>query len=299
MIGKVLTALAILWISPHWISPQAALAQGLPFHTPSALTTAFEQRGLRSFTLLQSRGELTTSVTPLVLLPFAPHQRVTTTLVLPVVWKRLGASGSLPGETLTNGGLGDIRVSVKWAFFVRNRLAGTTRLALVASGIAPTGSTDEMLPTGAVAPRALQLGGGSPGVGASLIGLRLRGRWAITTSAGYSIRGTDKGFKPGSVAHYDVALGFRIPAHIETIRTRTLQMYLEWNGSVTARARNAGATLPDSGGHVAYLSPGLQWVVLPQLLLEGSLQIPVVQALHGTQPRFGVRPGLGLRYLFF
>jgi len=294
LIGKVLLGLAIFWITP-----QTARGQGLPFHTPSAMTTAFEERGLRSFTMLQSRGELTTSVTPVVLLPFAPHQRVTTTLVLPVVWKRLGASGSFPGETLTNGGLGDIKVSVKWAFFVKNRLAGTTRLALVASGIAPTGSTDETLPTGEVAPRALQLGMGSPGVGASLIGLWLRDRWAITTSAGYTIRGNHEGFEPGSVARYDVAVGFRIPAHIETIHTRTLQIYLEWNGSVTARTRDAGATLPDSGGHLAYLSPGLQWVVLPQLLLEGSLQIPVVQAFHGTQPRFGVRPGLGLRYLFF
>ena len=86
---------------------------------------------------------------------------------------------------------------------------------------------------------------------------------------------------------------------VETIRTKTVQFYLEWNGSIMARSAQDGAVLPNSGGHVAYLSPGVQWVVLPQLLIEGSVQIPVFQDHNGTQPDFGVRPAFGARLLFF
>ncbi len=51
--------------------PFAAQAQGLPFHTESALTTAFEERGLRAFTMVDRRGDATSAVTPLVILPWA------------------------------------------------------------------------------------------------------------------------------------------------------------------------------------------------------------------------------------
>jgi len=262
------------------------------------MTTAFEERGVRTFTMLQARGDVTTSVTPIVLLPFAPHQRVTTTLSAPLLWKRLGAPGAGP-EAFTNGGIGDLAASVKWAFLVRNRFAGTSRMAVILSGSVPTGSTDSRLQNGQVAPRSLQLGAGSPSVGASLVGLLIRDRWGLTSSAGYAQRARDGAFEPGWTGRYDVAVGFRFPAYIETIDTRTLQIYLEWNGSRAARARQGGASVADTGGHVAYLSPGLQWVVLPYLMLEGSIQIPVVQQLNGTQSRFGARPGVGLRYLFF
>jgi hypothetical protein len=36
--------------------PLPVAGQGLPFHTPSALTTAFEERGVRVFSMVQSRG---------------------------------------------------------------------------------------------------------------------------------------------------------------------------------------------------------------------------------------------------
>ena len=90
-----------------------------------------------------------------------------------------------------------------------------------------------------------------------------------------------------------------MPEQVETIRTRTLQLYLEWNGSIKQRATSGGSKLADTGGHVAYLSPGIQWVLLPQLLIEGSLQIPVLQDHNGLQPDYGVRPAMGARFLFF
>ncbi len=82
--NRVVLLLAALPGAPHLLA-----AQGLPFHTQSALTTAFEERGLRTFSMIQRRGDVTVSVSPLVVLPFAPHQRVTTFVSLPIVYKRM------------------------------------------------------------------------------------------------------------------------------------------------------------------------------------------------------------------
>ena len=107
------------------------------------------------------------------------------------------------------------------------------------------------------------------------------------------------GFRFGAVTRYDLAVSLRLPEEVETIRTRTLQLYLEWNGSIVQRATNGGSKLADTGGHVGYLSPGIQWVLLPQLLIEGSLQIPLLQDHNGSKPDYGVRPAIGARFLFF
>ena len=253
---------------------------------------------MRSFSMTQRRGDVTAVATPLVLLPFAPHQRVTTTLSAPYVWKRLDPAPTVPEGRYTNQGFGDLTVGVKWAFFVRNRFAGTSRLALIVSARLPTGSSDARV-GGEVAPRGLQLGGGAPGLGATVVTTLIRDRWGLMSALGRSASSSDGDFRAGSVTRYDLAVGPRFPAYVETLRTRTVQLYLEWNGEVAGPSRSSGQTLGDSGGHLAYLSPGVQWVVAPQLLLETSIQFPVVQHMNGVQPRFGVRPAAGIRYLFF
>ncbi|MCZ6753896.1 MAG: hypothetical protein O7E49_01170 [Gemmatimonadetes bacterium] len=275
--------------------PFATQAQGLPFHTESALTTAFEERGLRAFTMVGRRGDATTVTTPLVILPWAPHHRVTTRVVVPLVHKRFETTGSSYSQT----GLGDVALAIKWAFHVRDRPSGTTRLAVVASGTLPTGSTGATFENGMLAPPQRQLGKGTATLGAALAGTIIRGRWGLNFDVGHARNGTHDGFQFGATTRYDVAIGFRIPDRVETIRTRTVQLYLEWNGVITGRSEQGSIPVPNSGGHVAFLSPGVQWVVMPQLLLEGSIQIPVLQTYNGSQPSVGVRPALGARFLFF
>ncbi len=269
-------------------------AQALPFHTESALTTAFEERGLRSVFAVARRGDLTVGTAQLVVLPFAPHQRVTTAVAVPVLYKRL----TRPEPRYANAGLGDVTLMTKWAFLARDRFAGTARLALVGRARVPTGTTGATLDDGTPAPRALQLGSGAVAGGASLVATITRNRWGLTAALGHMRSATDDGYRIGPATQYDVALGIRIPRYVETVRTRTLQLYLEWNGLVAARDRQNGSPVPDTGGHVAFLSPGLQWVALPQLLFEGSVQVPVVQDLNGTQSDHGIRVALGSRFLF-
>ena len=121
------------------VGPLPVAAQGLPFHTPSALTTAFEERGVRVFSMVQSRGDLTGVVFPLIVLPFAPHQRLTTTIKLPLTYKRMRDPGGASGGAYSEGGIGDFELSAKGAFFVRNRFAGTPRVALTLGASLRTG----------------------------------------------------------------------------------------------------------------------------------------------------------------
>ena len=281
------------------VGPPPVTGQGLPFHTPSALTTAFEERGARAFSMVQSRGDITGVVFPLVILPFAPHHRLTTTVELPLAYKRMRDPGGASGGAYAEGGIGDLVLSAKFAFFIRNRFAGTTRVALILGASLPTGSTSATTNDGLPAPRPFQLGTGAPSGGVTVVTTIVRNRWGLNAAVGHVRHGTDDNFRFGAVTRYDLALSIRVPERVETIRTRTLQLYLEWNGSVTQRARSGGSELVDTGGHIGYLSPGIQWVLLPQLLIEGSLQIPVLQDHNGLQPDYGVRPAIGARFLFF
>ena len=281
------------------VGPLPVAGQGLPFHTPSALTTAFEERGVRVFSMVQSRGDVTSAVFPLVVLPFAPHERLTTTVKLPLTYKRVRDPGGAFGGTYSEGGIGDLGLSAKFAFFVRNRFAGTTRVALILDAGLPTGSTSARTNEGLLAPRPFQLGRGAPSGGATIVTTIVRNRWGLNAAVGHVRHGTDNDFHFGAATRYDLGLSIRGPEDVETIRTRTVQLYLEWNGSITQRATSGGSDLMDTGGHVGYLSPGIQWVLLPRLLIEGSLQIPVLQDHNGSQPDYGVRPAIGARFLFF
>ena len=281
------------------VEPLSVAGQGLPFHTPSALTTAFEERGVRVFSMAQSRGDVTRVILPLVVLPFAPHERVTTTVELPLTYIRMRDPGDASDGAYAEGGIGDLLLSAKFAFFVRNRFAGTTRVALILGASLPTGSTSARTNDGLPAPRPLQLGTGAPSGSVTVVTTIVRNRWGLGAAVGHTRHGTDDDFRFGAATRYDLAVSMRVPEEVETIRTRTLQLYLEWNGSITRQSTNGESKLADTGGHVAYLSPGIQWVLLPQFLIEGSLQIPVVQDHDGVQPDYGVRPAIGARFLFF
>ena len=249
--------------------------------------------------MVQSRGDVTGVVFPLIVLPFAPHQRFTTTVRIPLTYKRMRDPGGASGGGYAEGGIGDLGLSAKFAFFVRNRFAGTTRVALILSASLPTGSTSAKTNDGLPAPRPFQLGTGAFSGGATIVTTIVRNRWGLSAAVGHTRHGADDDFRFGAVTRYDLAVSIRVPEEVATLRTRTMQLYLEWNGSIQRRATSGGSELADTGGHVGYLSPGIQWVLLPRLLIEGSLQIPLLQDHNGSQPDYGVRPALGARFLFF
>jgi hypothetical protein len=81
---------------------------------------------------------------------------------------------------------------------------------------------------------------------------------------GYRVNTEHNGFEAGGVLSYDLAGGYRLyPSRYARFRQSTWVLYLELNGTVSGEDEVAQAEDPDSGGHVLFLSPDLQWVPLP------------------------------------
>ena len=90
------------------------------------------------------------------------------------------------------------------------------------------------------------------------------------------------GFRAGDRVRYDVAYRYRLWPERFGKRLLQLNGLLEFNGVWSDRNKDHGHTVRDSGGHVLFLSPGLQLASL-RWILEASLQIPVAQDLNGPQ----------------
>lgn len=301
-------ALFVLASRPAW-------AQALPFHTDTAITAGFQENAARVFAGVLGReglvadGEdvpdpanrdLDATVFVTGAIPFSVTPFWTTRIVVPWIDKSLSFDG--PGGRrleFETSGIGDVLVDTKWIFFRRDRRGGTTRIGVQGGVELPVGDTDARLPDGEVAPRPLQVGSGTWDVPIEVLVTDVRDRLGLHANLGGTLRGEDDGFEPGDGFRYDAAVGWRlVPVTYESMRDQTLVGYLELNGEVAGRDRVDGRENPDSGGHLLFASGDLQWIPRPWLLLEGSLQLPVVQDLDGTQLEHELRVQLGARVRF-
>ncbi|MGH7556721.1 MAG: transporter [Gemmatimonadota bacterium] len=298
-----------------WLFPVPAGAQALPFHTDTGITTGFQENAGRGFVSLLGREGLLVDgdeaedparreldafaiVGGAIPLTFTPLW--TARVVVPFVHKSLAFDGPI-GERLEfdTGGLGDVLVDTKWIFYSDNRPQASTRLGLQAGIKIPTGETDERLPGSEVAPRPLQVGTGAWDVPVELVLTDTEGRWGFHGNVGWRFNFEDDGFEAGDVFKYDAALGLRfLPWVYKSLRDQTLVAYLELNGEVAREDEIVGEENADSGGHLLFVSPDLQWIPTPWLLFEASVQIPVVQDLNGAQLEHETRFQLGGRFRF-
>ncbi len=286
------------------LAPGSLRAQVLPFHTETAITTGFEEQAARTFSSFFGRQGLRRDIDVFVqafgVLPYAITPMWTTRVVVPFVRKSMDFT--TPGGTRSDyatSGVGDILVDTKWVFFSSNRLKGTTRLGIEGGVKIPLGGTDARMPDGAVAPRGLQLGSGSWDFPLKALFTMARDRFGLLANIGYRINTSDDGIDAGNVFSYDVALGLRLaPLVYKSLRDKSLMVYLELNGEVAPRDKALGTPDPDSGGHLLFLSPDIQWIPTPWLLFEGSVQFPILQDLNGTQLEYGTRFQFGTRFRF-
>ena len=304
------------WLSAAvLLAPTSLTAQALPFHTATAITTGFEESAARTFSSFFGRGgllrdgvgitdpmqrDIDVFVQVFGVLPYAITPMWTTRVIVPFVRKSMDftAPGGARGDYAASG-VGDVVVDTKWIFFIKNQLKGTTRIGIQGGVKIPLGKTSAMLLDGTLAPRPLQLGSGSWDFPFKALFTMTRDRFGLLANTGYQINTSDDGIDAGDVFSYDVALGFRLaPWVYKTLRDKSLIVYLELNGEVAKRGEIAGTPNPDSGGHLLFLSPDVQWIPTPWLLFEGSVQFPIVQDLNGTQLEYDTRLQLGTRFRF-
>ncbi len=244
--------------------------------------------------------DITQYITPLALVyAFAPKWQVIAVqpYVTADITQRLG-NQSMRRDL---NGLADSQFIIQYdGLYSRNAPGGLTRLSGLFGVQAPTGaerfSTDALAYTGGL-----------------LFEKAWRLRYAFTADFEYTVASENKaGISQGNSAGYDVAPAYFIipreatPSNAGRLRRTFDHVFrngayaiVELNGTSQAQAFARGAgSVPNTGGTTLYVSPGIQYFVNRQFLVEFSAPIPVMKDLKGIQPRPDSRFLLGFRLLF-
>lgn len=285
-----------------------AAAQGMPFHTPTALPIPLAEQGVRTFyqhlemrSLLRDGDEIDNpedlrvgvDAIPFVV-PYGLTPRTIMFAGIPYVRKTFEQAG----VERSNRGFGDVFLMVKQEILARDLVAGNRRLALFATARFPTGETEG--DAGALPP-PLRLGSGMVDLTGHVVYSYVNDRVGAHGAVGYSAAaGSEFGVRVGDRFSYDLALGYRLfPAVYQTLKDITLAAYLELNGSVQQAATGGGALLADTGGHTLFVSPGIQLIPLQNWALEASFQYPIVRELRGVQLGPDWSLSVGVRAVFY
>lgn len=270
-----------------------------PIRGLSPRTTFLEGTALRSFgELTHKEGanrELDVSIVPFIFQYQVVSPDGTVAVAVPYVEKRLKVTRDGGTSTRSTRGLGDVRVTGKWRFWHEDEPFGVTQAAVFGGLEVPTGSDSERDNLGRLLPISLQPGSGSvdPFVGAAV------GRTGRTHSleggAQYQVNTEGEEFELGDTVRYDLTYQYQVfpkwPANSQ------LNLTVELNGKHVEKHELAGQKLENSGGDTIFAAPGLQFLI-NTLVIEGSVQLPIVEELNGAQPETDVNVLFGLRYLF-
>ncbi len=106
------------------------------------------------------------------------------------------------------------------------------------------------------------------------------------------------GFQAGNVAELDGSFQYRLwPGSLGSGVHAFLYGVMEVNLVNVAKDRVGGAIDPNSGGTTLFLSPGLQYVT-KKWIVEGGVQIPVIQQLNGIALKNNYILNTGVRINF-
>ena len=193
--------------------------------------------------------------------------RLTGFATLPLLaHRRVEAGGA---SERTDPAIGDLALLARYTFYIDDYAPLSTRRAALLAGL--------KLPTGAD-----RFGTPSydPIVGA--VATWAAGRHELDVDTLYTLTTERQDVETGDRLRYDVAYRYRLWPERFGKRLQQLNAILELNGEWTGRTRLDGNTVRSSGGHVLFLSPGFQFVTIGWIM-EASLQLPLVQNLHGPQ----------------
>ena len=174
-----------------------------------------------------------------------------------------------------DNGIGDLNLIARYTVYSRDYPSGTFRIAPLAGVKLPTGDDDlEPITTDSI---DFQLGG------VSTVTWDF-GRHEIDADVIYRIKTEAENFEKGDDFVYDLAYEFRVyPWTLPDVGTPNfIYLVAEANGISSQKSNLNSNTINDSGGHILFLSPGLQFAT-KRYILESSIQLPVIQDLNGSQ----------------
>ncbi len=209
----------------------------------------------------------------------APHLSVG--LVLPVVSLDRDDRNDPAGDKTTTG-TGDCLIFARYDVVRKIVRAGYTRLAPEIGVKLPTGGA---------------FGTGSTDFSGTLVFSHVRGaHWLVSDiQFTYNTEGDDD-LRLGNRWRYDLAYLYRVFPR-KSLGVPGALLVVELNRESAARSRSGGSDFLDTGGDVLYLSPGVEFFVSRQLVLELSVPVRIHEDLNGAQIRPSYSVIAGFRFL--
>ena len=278
-------------------------AQMMPFHASTAMAIGFENRALRSFVRrmdlsgLEEDGrplpdpldrEMRVTAVPIVV-PYAVHRTLVPIVMLPILNKSLSTETPDGRNTIQNRGLGDATVLLKFVPIQWDGLNETKRIAFFGGVKFPTGSSDTTDENGQILPAPLQLGTGAYEVPLGVsFSMQTPNKVGFVGDFFYRLNTVGNASDGTDSFSYDVAVGATVyPSHYTTFEEKTVNLYLELNGS-----HEVGS------GNILFVSPGVQLILLQNLAVEFSFQAPVYQKYRDVRLTTDFAVATGFRWLF-
>ncbi len=201
--------------------------------------------------------------------------------VLPFVDNELNLTVAGSRVTRAASGMGDASVFARYTLLQRDQPGRTFRIAPFAGFKAPTGDDDRRDTIGLL-PAGVQPGSGAWDVFGGVVATWQTFAWQVDAQVSYRVRNAADGLDPGNALRVDGSLQYRLwPRQLGDGVPSFLYGVLEANFVHRDRNQVDGSDDANSGGTTWHLSPGLQYVT-KRWILEGVVQLPVTQNLHGN-----------------
>jgi hypothetical protein len=217
--------------------------------------------------------------------------------VLPYVDKDLDVTVGGNRINRSESGLGDISMFGRYTVVQRDKPGRTFRVAPFFGVKAPTGDDDDSDKFGRL-PSSVQSGSGAWDVFGGVVATYQTFAFQTDGQISYRINNEANNFDPGNEFRLDGSLQYRLrPKTLGSGVPSFLYGVLETN--LVHRDKNEVNNNNDdnSGGTTLFLSPGLQYVT-KRWILEGVVQLPVIQNLHGNALENDYVVRAGVRFNF-
>lgn len=291
---------------PHPPSPAAAIipkpAQPLaPIRTTTPGLTVYKggARAPRLYFIKQHLAGLDVSRQTLdVSVSYTPSPRVQLEIEVPVS-RTTFDDGASSGE---GAGLGNVTLWGKYRFFRSVRKYGDRQAAARLGLELPTGRKTAPTESEVSAPAFVRQqltpisGGFSPHFDAAFS--QAGGRIIFGGNAEGIIRTERDGFRLGHELRVNTDLEYVLLPRDYKTPGGELFVILETTFVQRGRGRLGGMVVEGSKATEYYLSPGLQYAARPRLVVEGSVQIPVVRNTGPLTLRTDINVLLGVKHLF-
>ncbi len=201
--------------------------------------------------------------------------------VLPYVDKKLDLTVAGNRIKRSASGLGDASVFARYTLVQRDQPGRTFRVATFAGVKAPTGDDDKRDRFGRLPP-SVQPGSGAWDIFGGVVATYQTFAFQADGQVSYRVKNKANGFDPGDELRLDGSLQYRLwPRILGNGVPSFLYGVLEANLVHRDRNQVNGVDDANSGGTTLFLAPGLQYVT-KRWIVEGVVQLPVVQNLHGN-----------------